>query len=107
QPERSHVFNIFSPQSLQSVPVSITPFSGKKQRYEGGLSVSAGGHAQGVIVEMKERTEIVNFTHFAVTGGKVVISKHNVNELSRGGATHVVTDRRIKALAEKVGKVKT
>ena len=106
QPERSHIFDVFSPQSLQSVPISITPFSGKDFNQEGGLSVSSGGHAQGVIVEIKERTEIVGFTHIAVKKGKLVTSKHNIRELSRGRTAGELADRHIKAFAESVGKVK-
>jgi hypothetical protein len=106
QPERSHVFNVFSPQSLQSISISITPFSNKDVTQEGGLSVSSGGHAQGVIVDIKERTQIVGFTHFAVTGGKVVTAKHDVKELSRGRSSSELDERRIKEFAEKVGKVK-
>jgi hypothetical protein len=104
QPERTHVFNVFSPQSLQSVAVSITPFSSKEDlNHEGGMSLSAGGHAQGVIVEMKNRTEIVGFTHITATGGKVVKSKHSIKELARGQGA---AETRIKAFAEKIGKVK-
>jgi hypothetical protein len=105
QPERSHLFNLFSPQSLQAVSLSITPFSSKDLSHEGGLSVSSGGHAQGVIVNL-EGTEIVNFVHIAVTNGKVVTSKHEVKELSAGAAAGVIPEANIKALAEKVGKVK-
>jgi hypothetical protein len=106
QPERSHVFNVFSRDSLKSVAISITPFSSKDLNHEGGLSVSEGGHAQGVIVEMKKRTEIVGFIHIAVTGGKVVTSKHDIKELTRGRTVGELADSRIKAIAEKVGKVK-
>jgi len=105
QPERTHIFNVFSPQSLQSVPISITPFVSKDLSFEGGLSVSSGGHAQGVIVEMKNRTEIVGFTHIAVTGGHLVTSKHTIGELTQGREAGRVSDSRIKAFAEKVGKV--
>jgi hypothetical protein len=105
QPERSHIFNLFSPVSLKSISISITPFSSKDLSFEGGLSISEGGHAQGVIVEMRNRTEIVGFTHIAVTRGKVVTSKHQSKELLRG-RTMVEDGDRIKAIAERVGKVK-
>jgi hypothetical protein len=105
QPERSHVFNVFSPDSLKPVAISITPFSSKDLSHEGGLSVSASGHAQGVIVEMK-KNEIIGFTHFAMTGGKVVSTKHSVKELAAGGRAGALTDAHVKAFAEKVGKVK-
>ena len=107
QPERSHVFNVFSRESLQSVSISITTFVSKDLSLEGGLSVSEGGHAQAVIVEMKGRPEIVGFTHIALTRGKVVTSKQNIKEFLRGRAVAELGDRRIKAIAEKVGKVKT
>jgi len=106
QPERSHVFNIFSPKSLQSVPVSITPFSNKDVTREGGLSVSSGGHAQGVVVDLADRTNIVGFTHFAVANGKVVTSKHDIKELSYRDRKGELDDRHIRAFAEKVGKIK-
>jgi len=99
QPERTHVFSVFSPDSLKSIAVSITPFSGKDLSHEGGLSVSEGGHAQGVIVQLSDN-KIVSFTHLAVTGGKLVSSQQSTSDLS--GA-----DRDIKAFAEKVGKVKS
>jgi hypothetical protein len=105
QPERTHVFNVFSPESLASVAISITPFSSKNLSHEGGLSISEGGHAQGVVVEMK-KNEIVGFTHIALTGGKVVTSKHDIKELLQGRPSGAVADQYIKAFAEKVGKVK-
>jgi hypothetical protein len=106
QPERSHVFNIFSPKSLQSVPISITPFSNKDVSREGGMSVSSGGHAQAVIVDLVDRTTIVGFTHFAVADGKVVTSKHDIKELSYREGKGDLDERHIKAFAEQVGKVK-
>lgn len=63
--ERTHVFNVFSPDSLKSVAISITPFNSKDGRREGGLSVSQGGHAQAVIVSI-EGVELRSFTHIAV-----------------------------------------
>jgi len=106
QAERTHVFTVYSPDSRKSIAVSITPFSSKDLKYEGGLSLSQGGHAQGVIVEMN-KNEIVGFTHLAVTGGKLVSSKHSVNELAGTGHAATVSDAHIKSFAEKVGKVKT
>lgn len=106
QTERTHVFSVYSPDSRKSIAVSITPYSSKDLSHEGGLSMSEGGHAQGVIVEMK-KTEIVGFTHLAVTGGKLVSSRHAVSELGGTGHTAGVSDERIKTFAHKVGKVKT
>ena len=106
QSERTHLFNVFSRDSLKSLAISITPFSGKDLNYEGGLSLSQGGHAQGVIVELKNNTEIVGFTHLAVTDGKVVASKHSIKELGGRAAGAPADDDGIKAIAEKVGKVK-
>lgn len=105
QSERTHVFNVFSPDSLKSLAVSITPFSGKDLGHEGGLSISEGGHAQGVIVEIKNH-EVVGFTHLAVTGGKLVSSQHSTSELSPSGRSAGISDAHIKAFAEKAGKVK-
>lgn len=105
QPERTHVFNIFSPDSLKSVAVSITPYTGRKLEREGGLSISQGGHAQGVIVELKGE-EIVGFTHYAVTGGRVVSSRHTVAELAGGSTAGTLSDQHIRAFAERIGKVR-
>jgi hypothetical protein len=88
------------------VAISITPFVSKDLTSEGGLSVSAGGHAQAVVVEMKKRTDIAGFTHLAVSGGKVVTSQHDLKDFSRGRSGGVLPDRRIQELAEKAGKVK-
>jgi hypothetical protein len=105
QPERTHVFNVISPDSLKSVAVSITPFTGKKLDHEGGLSISEGGHAQGVTVELKGE-EIVGFTHYAVTGGRVVSSHHTVAELAGSGAAGALSEQHIRAFAERIGKVR-
>jgi hypothetical protein len=114
QTERTQVFNTFSRDSLKSVAFSVTPFSSQDLSLEGGLSVSQGGHAQGVIVYLEDRTKIVGFVHFAVANGQVVESKHSVDELRRtesmraeGAPTFELADTRLKAIAEKVGKIKT
>src|ERR1700730_13510161 len=91
QPERSHLFNVFSPDSLNSVAISITPLSSKDLSREGGLSVSAGGHAQGVIVEMT-KNEISAFTHFAMSNDRVVSTRHSVTELAAGGHAGALSD---------------
>ena len=106
QPERSHLFNVFSPDSLRSVAVSITPFSSKDLYREGGLSVSEGGHAQGVIVEVADRVTITGFAHYSVVDGEVVSSKHDIAELREGCPPDVVPDEHIRGIAEAVGKVK-
>ena len=107
QAERTHLFSVYSPDSLQSITVSITPYSSKDLKLEGGLSMSEGGHAQGVIVELKNN-EIVGFTHLAVTGGKLVSSQHSTGELGEArGKAAAAADHGIKAFAKKVGKVKT
>ncbi len=106
QPERTHVFSLFSRDSLQSLAISITPFSSRDLSREGGLSISQGGHAQGVIVEM-EGTEIVAFTHLAVRKGKLVKSRHRTSELSGKDRSGCSSDAHIKAFAEEVGKVET
>jgi hypothetical protein len=107
QSERTHVFSVFSRDSLKSLAISVTPFSGKNLNYEGGLSLSEGGHAQGVIVELKNHTEIVGFTHLAVTNGKLVTSKHGIKDLSEGRPTGSIADDHIQAVAERAGKIKT
>jgi hypothetical protein len=105
QSERTHVFTLFSQESLKPLAISITPYSSKDLSHEGGLSISDGGHAQGVIVDM-EKNKIVGFTHLAVTGGKLVSSKHSISELTAGGHAGDISEARIKSFAEKVGKVK-
>ena len=102
QPDRTHVFSLFSQQSQKSIAVSVTPFSSKDLGHEGGLSVSQGGHAQGVVVQLKG-SEVTGFTHLAVTGGKLVSSQHSVSDLKAAGGS----DSGIKAFAEKIGKIKT
>src|SRR5271166_1112060 len=106
QIERTHVFNVFSPDSLKSVAVSITPFSSKNLSHEGGLSLSEGGHAQGVIVDMKGE-EITGFTHYAVTGGRVVSSRHSVAELAGYQKSGSLPEQHVKSFAERIGKVRT
>jgi hypothetical protein len=106
QPERSQLFNVFSRDSLKSVAISITPFSSDDLSREGGLSVSQGGHAQGVIVDLEDRVHISRFTHIAVTKGKVVSSEHDVTELRKETRREAAEDDRIKAFAERAGKIK-
>jgi len=105
QPERSHLFNIFSTDSLTSVAVSITPFSSGDLSVEGGLSVSAGGHAQAVIVELDDGVTITGFTHFSVVDGEVVSSRQGVEQLEHDRSQGTSTEH-IRRLAESVGKVK-
>jgi hypothetical protein len=104
QLERTHLFNVFSPDDLRSLVISITPFSSEDLSREGGLSISDGGHAQGVIVEMKG-TDIVAFTHLAVSGGQLVSTRHATAELE-GSRTGGLTDDHVKAFAERIGKVR-
>jgi hypothetical protein len=104
QPERTHVFNVFSPDSLKSLAVSITPYSSKDLTHEGGLSVSQGGHAQGVVVDLKGG-KIVGFTHYAVTGGRVVTSHQTTAALAGQGTAGSLSDQQIQAFAHRIGKV--
>jgi len=106
QPERTHLFNLFSPDSLKPITVSITPFSSHDLSHEGGLSMSQGGHAQGVVVDM-QGTEIVSFTHFAVTDGKVVSTRHPISELAGDGKPGNLDEDHIRRFAENTGKVKS
>jgi hypothetical protein len=106
QPERTHLFNVFSPDDLKTIAIGITPYSGHDLSREGGLSISQGGHAQGVIVEMKG-TEIVAFTHLAVSGRQVVSSRHTTSELQAGRDERTIEDTHIKTFAERIGKIKT
>lgn len=108
QPERTHLFSLYSSDSMKSIAVSITPLATGDLSREGGLSISQGGHAQGVVVDMSEGREIVGFTHFAVSGEEVLESHHDVKELRpdreeiRGDTTAFVRE-----VAERVGKIKT
>ena len=105
QSERTHLFNLFSPESLKSVAVSITPFSSKDLSHEGGLSFSEGGHAQGVIVHLKGQ-EITGFTHLAVTGGRLVTSRHTTAELAGDQRGASLGEPHVRAFAERIGKVR-
>jgi len=104
QSERSHLFNVFSPDDLKGLGVSITPYSSDDLTHEGGLSISQGGHAQGVIVEMKG-PKIVAFTHLAAPGGHLVTSHHSVDELNAGRTSDASVEH-IKNFAERIGKVR-
>jgi hypothetical protein len=104
QTERTHLFNVFSPDDLKPVSISITPYSSQDLSREGGLSMSHGGHAQGVIVEMSG-TEVVAFTHLAVSGGRVVSTRHTVGELTAAGGPGPLTDAQIQRFAEGIGRV--
>jgi hypothetical protein len=102
--ERTHLFNVYSPDSLKSVAISVTPFNSRDGRSEGGLSVSEGGHAQGVVVQM-EGTTIRTFTHFVVSGGRAVTSEHSVEELAKGREACRAPEEHLRRLAEGAGQV--
>jgi hypothetical protein len=104
QPERSQLFTIFSRDSLKSVAISITPFVSEDLRYEAGLSLSEGGHAQAVIVEIVDKVRLGGFRHLAISDGEVVMSEHRLEELRNGD--EYATDEGIRAVAERVGKIK-
>lgn len=106
QSERTQLFSTFSQDSLQSIAISVTPYTTRDLTREGGLSISQGGHAQGVIVDIQNRTEIIGFTHLATLDGELVSSTHTVDELSAGRPQDVTPDEFIKARAEEVGKVR-
>jgi hypothetical protein len=106
QYERTHVFSVFSPESLAAVAISITPFNSGDGSLEGGLSVSEGGHAQGVIVSIEEKVRLRSFTHFAVAEGEVVTSEHSMESLAEGADSCQPPDERIRRLAEHVGKIR-
>jgi hypothetical protein len=104
QTERTHLFNLFSPDDLKPLTISITPYSSHDLSREGGLSISQGGHAQGVIVEMRG-TEVVAFTHLAVSSGQVVSTRHTTAELTAASGADPLTDDHIQRFAERIGKV--
>lgn len=106
QPERSQLFSVYSPQSKAAIAISITPFSGEDRSVEGGLSVSEGGHAQAVVVRLKD-TVITGFMHLTASKREVSVSEHSIDELGREDPDMVVRDRQIQAIAERVGKVKS
>ena len=105
QSERTQLFNVFSPDDLKGLSISITPYSSHDLSREGGLSMSEGGHAQGVIVELKG-AQIVSFTHLAVTGGRVVSSHHTIAELQADRISEASFDH-IRTFAERVGRVRS
>jgi hypothetical protein len=107
QPERTQVFSTFSADSMQSIAISVTPFTTRDLTREGGLSLSQGGHAQGVIVDISDHTKITGFTHMAVTGDEVVTSTHDVEEFRRDRPTGMLPDEFIKEQAERAGKIST
>jgi hypothetical protein len=96
QPERAHLFSVYSPESRQSIAIAIMPFSSRDQTMEGGLS-TARGHSQAVIVHLEDRVDIRGFETLAVVNGQLEQSKFDAYELRERGA------RRI---AERHGKVK-
>lgn len=97
QSERSHVFNVFSPDDLRSIAICITPFSGEDRSREGGLSISEGGHSQAVVVEMRDN-KLVGFTHLALEGGSLRSEHFDAQQLLKVGA---------KRLSAEAGKVKS
>jgi hypothetical protein len=97
QPERSHVFTVYSPDSRKAIAISITPFSGKDQSIEGGLSVSEGGHAQGVVVEMEDN-RLRSFTHYAIEEGSLRSDRFEADHLLELSAAK---------LAPEAGMIKT
>src|SRR5271165_4441003 len=106
QPERAHTFSIFSEKSLKSIAVGVMPFTSKDLKFEAGFSISEGGHAQAVIVEIKDRTEIVAFTHLAVAGGNLESRRFDAHQLSaytRPGLAAM--EEQTKLLAERAGKI--
>jgi hypothetical protein len=74
------------------------PFASEDLNKAGGLSVSQGGHAKGVIVQLKARTKMVEFHTLDVDRGKVRTRKYKVSQLVRQGA---------KGMAKKVAKIKS
>jgi hypothetical protein len=108
QPERSQLFSVYSQVSNCSIAISITPFSGEDREVEGGLAVSQGGHAQAVVVRMKETT-LTGFVHLTAANGELRESEHGLDELGAAGTDvdMIVRDRQIQAIADRVGKVKS
>ena len=106
QPERSQMFSTFSNDSLQSMAISVTPFTADDQTREGGLSLSQGGHAQAVIVDIADRTRITGFTHLAVVNGRINASHHDIDELRADGPAAVAGDDHLVAAAERAGKLR-
>lgn len=96
QPERAHLFTLYSPDSHQALAVAIMPFSSKDFSIEAGLS-TAGGHSQAVIVHIQDRVEITGFETLAVVDGEVVTKEFDIAELKRMGS---------RRLAKEAGKVK-
>jgi hypothetical protein len=94
-PERAHLFSLYSPESGVSLAISVIPFGRKDHKMAGGLSVSQGGFAKGVAVDIAEN-QVTGFTTFDAVKGKVVTSHHDAKALTSRGA---------QALQEEAGKV--
>lgn len=97
QPERSHVFTVFSPDDLRAIAIAVTPFSSDDRKLEGSLSISEGGHAQGVVVEM-DGQKVVGFTHFAMEDGQLRSDQYRADQLMTTKA---------RTLASEAGKIKS
>lgn len=106
QPERTQVFSTFSPDSLQSIAISVTPYTSRDFTREGGLSLSEGGHAQGVVVDISDRTALTGFTHIAIREGEVVTSSHDIRELLEDRPDEPGVDEFIRIHAEQAGKIR-
>ena len=98
QAERTQVFTVYSADSHKAIAISVTPFSSDDLSMEGGLSVSQGGHSQGVVVEMASKTRLVGFTHLAIADGEVRSERFDTKRLQSS---------RAKGLANEAGKIKT
>jgi hypothetical protein len=97
--DRTNVFSVYSPDSVKAIAIGIIPCVPKDQKDHkraGGLSVSDGGFAKAVTVELGERSRLVSFSTYDVVGETVKTEKFEASQLEKMGA---------KALAERAGKV--
>ena len=96
-PERSHLFTVFSPASAEALALGVLPFVADDLTAHGGLSISQGGYAKGVRVQMARRTSIVRFTAFDFIGGRVQAEEFDTRRLMEQGA---------RRLAEASGRIR-
>jgi hypothetical protein len=90
--ERARIFTVYSPGSSAAFAIGIIPFTSKDLTTMGGLSISQGGHAKGVVVHMEKRTELTGFTTLDVVNGEVKPQKFSARQLKEQGAKRLATE---------------
>jgi len=84
--ERSRVVNAYSPDSSSAVAIGFLPFVTDDLTRHAGLSVSQGGYATAVRVEMADRTTVARVSTLFVENGAVRDFDFDPEDLLRQGA---------------------